>query len=121
MAAVLKQVGTAHDDLARGAAQATSIAQVQAVLRRYARTEQRIGDDVSKLKAPANAETANAQLARGQHDEAAQIQVLVPVLVKYKTVRDAFAYLQTVGHTKGGREQVAAFAKLKKLGYATSS
>lgn len=121
LTAILKQVGTAHDDLARGAGQSTQVSQVQAVLRRYATTEERIANEVSKLKPPANAETANAQLARGQHDEAAQIRVLVPVLVKYKTVREAFGYLQTVGHTKGGKEQVAAFAKLKKLGYTSDS
>jgi hypothetical protein len=120
LAAILKQVGTAHDDLARGAGQSTSISQVQAVLRRYTRTEQRIGDEVSKLKPPANAEAANAQLGRGQRDEAAQIEALLPGLVKYKTVQEAFAYLQTVGHTKGGKEQVAAFAKLKKLGYTSN-
>ena len=117
LAAILNQVGTAHSGLARGASQSTKISQVQAVLLHYARTEEQIGNELSKLKPPANAEAANAQLAQGLHDESAQIRVLVPGLAKYKTVRDAFAYLQTVGHTKGGREQVAAFAKLKKLGY----
>jgi len=121
LTAILNQVDTAHGQLARGAAQATSIAQVQAVLRGYATREQRIGDELSKLNPPANAEAANAQLAHGERDEAAEIRALLPRLAKYKTVQDAFGYLQTIGHTNGGKEQVAAFAQLKKLGYTSGS
>jgi hypothetical protein len=120
LAEISKQVDAAHGGLSRGAHQATTIAEVQAVLRRYAAAEQRISDEVSKLKPPANAEAANAELARGERDDSAEIQALLPKLAKFKTVREAFAYLQTVSH-KGGLEQDAALKKLKKLGYTSGS
>jgi hypothetical protein len=94
---------------------------VQTLLRRYGAAEARIGDEVSKLKSPKNAEAANAELARGEHDDAAEIQALLPKLAKFKTVQQAFAYLQKLGHTRGGQEQDEAISKLKKMGYTKGS
>ena len=94
---------------------------MQAVLRRFAAAEDRLGDEVSKLKAPSDAEAANAELARGEHDDAAEIRALLPKLSRYKTVQQAFGFLQRLGHTKGGREEDAALAQLKKLGYTQGS
>lgn len=91
------------------------------MLRRYGAAEDRIGNEVSKLKAPKNADAANAELARGEHDDAAEIHALLPKLAMFKTVQQAFGYLQKIGHTKGGQEQDEAIAKLKKLGYTTGS
>jgi hypothetical protein len=59
------------------------------VLGRFATAEDRIGDDVSKLKVPADAKAANAELARGQHDDATEIRALLPKLAKYKSVQQA--------------------------------
>jgi hypothetical protein len=36
-------------------------------------------------------------------------------------VQQAFGFLQRLGHTKGGREEDAALAQLKKLGYTQGS
>jgi len=121
LAKISKQADAAHGAVDRGAPAAKTVAQVQALLRRYGNAEARIGDEVSKLKAPKNAEAANSELARGEHDDATEIQALLPRLAKFKTVQQAFAYLQKLGHTKGGQEQDEAISKLKNMGYTTGS
>jgi hypothetical protein len=121
LAKISKQADSAHGALDRGAPSAKTVAQVQTLLRHYGVAEDRIGAEVSKLKAPQNAAAANSELARGERDDAAAIRALLPKLAKFKTVQQAFAYLQKLGHTKGGQEQDAAISKLKKLGYTTGS
>jgi hypothetical protein len=121
LAAISKEVDTAHSDLSHGAKQAVTVSNVQAVLNRYAATEQRIGDEISNLNPPANATAANTQLAKGWHDDSAEIKALVPKLAKLKSAAEAFAYLQSLPHTKGGTEQDAAIQKLQKLGYTAGS
>jgi hypothetical protein len=121
LAKISKQADAAHGAVDTGAPKAKTVAQVQTLLSHYGAAEARIGDEVSKLKAPKNAETANAELARGERDDAAEIHGLLPKLAKFKTVQQAFAYLQKLGHTKGGREQDQAISKLKKMGYTTGS
>jgi hypothetical protein len=121
LAKISKQADAAHGAVDRGARSAKTVAQVEALLRRYGAAEARIGDEVSKLKAPKNAEAANTELARGEHDDAAEIHALLPKLAKFKTVQQAFGYLQKVGHTKGGQEQDEAISNLKKMGYTRGS
>ena len=121
LAKISKEAGTAHQRIEQGAPQAATVAQVQALLRRFAADEDRIGNEVSKLKPPKDAAAANAELARGQHDDANEIRAILPKLAKYKSVQQAFGFLQTVGNTKGGREGDEAVAKLKKLGYTSGS
>jgi hypothetical protein len=121
LARISKEAGTAHQRVEQGAPQATTIAQVQALLRRFASDEDKIGDDISKLNPPKNARDANAELARSQHDDADEVRAVIPKLAKYKSVQQAFAFLQTLGHTKGGREGDDALAKLKQLGYTNGS
>jgi hypothetical protein len=121
LAKISKEAGTAHAQLERDAPAATTVAQLQTALRRFATAEDRIGDDVSKLKVPADAKTANAELARGQHDDADEIRALLPKLAKYKSVQQAFTALQHLSGSKGGREGDEALAKLKQLGYTNGS
>jgi hypothetical protein len=121
LAAISKQVDTAHNDLSRGAKKAITVADVQAVLNRYAATEQRIGDEMEQLNPPANAAAANALFARGWHDDSAEIKALVPKLSKLHSATETFAYLQSLSHNKGGEEQDKALQKLRKLGYTKGS
>jgi len=121
LAKISRQADSAHGAVDRGAAKAKTVSDVQSVLRRFAAADDRLGDEVSKLKAPSDAEAANAELARGEHDDAAEIRALLPKLSRYKTVQQAFGFLQRLGHTKGGREEGAALAQLKKLGYTQGS
>jgi hypothetical protein len=121
LATISKQAGTAHAQLERDGPTATTVAQLQTALRRFAGAEDRIGDDISKLKVPNNARAANAELARGQHDDADEIRALLPKLSKYKSVQDAFTALQHLGSSKGGREGTDALTKLRQLGYTQGS
>ncbi|HKC78381.1 MAG TPA: hypothetical protein VKB70_08365 [Gaiellaceae bacterium] len=121
LARIAKQSGTAHQKLEKGAPAATSVAQVQTLLRDFAAAEDRIGTEVSKLEPPNDAKAANAELAKGQHDDAAEIRAIVPKLSKFKSVQQAFGYLQRLASSKGGREGDDALKKLKQLGYTTGS
>ena len=121
LAMISKQSDAAHGAVEQGAPNAKTVAQVQAVLRRFASAEDRIGDEVSKLKAPSDAEAANSELARGEHDDASEIRAVLPKLARFKTVQQAFGYLQQLGGTKGGQEQDHAIGQLKKLGYTGGS
>ena len=120
-AKISKQSDAAHAAVAQSAPKATTVAQVQAALRRFAGAEDKIGDEVAKLKAPKNADAANAELARGEHDDAAEIRAVLPKLARFKSVQQAFGYLQQLTSTKGGREEDQAIAQLKKLGYTSGS
>jgi hypothetical protein len=117
LAKISTQAGAAHQAVEQGAPQAATVAQLQTLLRQFASAEQRIGDEVANLKVPSDAKAANAELAKGQHDDAAEIRAVLPQLAKYKTVHQAFGLLERLGSTKGGREGAAALAELKQLGY----
>lgn len=121
LAKISKQSTAAHAAVERSASKATAVSQLQAALRRFADAEDRLGNEVFKLKPPTNAEAANAELARGEHDSAAEIRKLLPKLARLKSVQQAFAYLQQLGSTKGGHEEDRAIGELKKLGYTGGS
>jgi outer membrane murein-binding lipoprotein Lpp len=118
---ILKGQVLAHNALSLGAATAQTVPQLQTKLRRLASAEDRIGDDLSALKPPKDAVAANAELAKGEHYDAAELRRLIPKLSKFSSPRQALHFLNRVGHTKGGREQDEAIAKLKKLGYTTGT
>jgi hypothetical protein len=99
---------------------AKSIGEIQTRLRASATADDRLGDEVSSLKPPKDAETANAELARGEHDTAAAVRSVLPKLAKFTSAKAAIAYLNKVP-PKGGREIDQALAQLKKLGYTKGS
>jgi len=121
LAKVAREARAAQAAVGKAAAKAKTVGDVQTALRAFAAAYDRLGNQVASLKAPRDAEAANAELARGEHDDAAETRAIVPKLSKFKTVQQAFGYLQQVGHTKGGTEQDAALATLKRLGYTTGS
>jgi hypothetical protein len=121
LAKISRQANAAHAAVGQAATKAKNVAQVQTALRNFAAAEDRMGGEVSKLSAPRDAEAANAELARGEHDDAAEIRALLPKLAKYKSAQQAFGYLQRLGHTKGGQEEDEALSKLKSLGYTRGS
>jgi hypothetical protein len=120
LAKISKQAGAAHQAVELGAPQAATVAQVEALLRQFAAAEDRIGDEVSKLRVPQDARAANAELARAQHDDAAEIRAMLPKLARFKSVHQAFGFLQSLGHTKGGQEGADALRQLQQLGYTSS-
>jgi hypothetical protein len=99
---------------------AKSVADIQTRLKAFATADDRLGDEASSLKPPKDAETANAELVRGEHDTAAAVRSVIPKLAKFTSAKAAIAYLQGV-QPKGGREIDHALAQLKKLGYTTGS
>lgn len=118
---ISQEAGVDHQRVEAAAPRARTVAQVQAVLRHFAAAEDRLGDEITSLKVPADAQSANAELARAQHDDATAIRGILPKLARFTSAQQAFAYLQGVGNTKGGQEGDDALARLRKLGYTNGS
>jgi hypothetical protein len=116
---IAKESNTAQHAVEKGF-QATSVPKLVTVLTAFGADEKRIGDQVAALDPPTNAEAANTELAKGQHDTASEIQALLPKIEKMPSAKAAIAYLSKKSTTKGGREVDQALAKLKQLGYIKS-
>jgi hypothetical protein len=69
LAQVKQEAASAQASVARGL-QAKTLAELRGRLDAFAESTQRIGDEVAKLKPPANAEAANTELADGLHETA---------------------------------------------------
>ena len=111
-----KEADTAQRAVEKGF-RASSVPQLVAVLTAFAAAEKRMGDEVAALKPPKDAETANAELANGQHDTASEVQALLPKIKQMPSAKIAIAYLNKKPSPKGGREIDKGLAELKKLGY----
>ena len=117
---IAKESDTAQHAVEKGF-RASSVPQLVTVLTAFATAEKRIGDEVAALNPPTNAEAANAEAAKGQHDTATEIQALLPKIKKMPSAQAAIAYLSKKSTTtKGGHEIDQALAKLKQLGYIKS-
>jgi hypothetical protein len=106
------------------ALKAKSVAEIQRHLQRFGRAQDQLGDEVGALNPPANAEAANAELARGEHDTASEVRSVLPKLAKFSSTKAALAFLNKQlgsGSAKGGREVDQAIARLRKLGYTKGS
>ena len=114
---ILKSSTLAHSSLSLAGATAQTVPQLQTHLRRFASAQDRLGDEVSALKPPKDAEAANTELVQGAHHDAAEVRKLIPKLSKFSNVRQALHFLNGVGHTKGGQQLDKATSKLRKLGY----
>jgi hypothetical protein len=118
---IKQQSNQAQADVAKGLS-AKTIADLRSKLDAFASESQRISDEVASLDAPKNAEAANAELAKGEHDTATATQAASAAIAKLKTPHAALAYLQSqLGNAKGGHELDDAITKLKKLGYTSGS
>jgi hypothetical protein len=121
LAAISHEADRAQAGVEQGL-KATTVPALQARLVAFATASKRIGDEVGKLKAPKDAESANAELAQGEHDTAQATEAAAAGIAKLKTPKAAITYLQTqLGNAKGGRELDDALTKLKQLGYTTGS
>lgn len=118
--AQLKTIGKASDKAQHAVEKgfrATSVPQLVTVLTAFGAAERRIGDEVAAFKPPTNAEAANRELAKAEHDSASEVQALLPKIKKMPSAQAAVAYLSKKSTSKGGQEIDQALAKLKKLGY----
>ena len=121
LARIQRQTNVAQGEVAKGL-QAKTVAELRRRLDAFAAASRHIGDEVAKLKAPANAEAANAELAQGERDTATATTAASAKVAKLKTPKAALAYLQkSLGNAKGAHELDDAVAKLKKLGYTSGS
>ena len=122
LATLGKEANKAQGDVEK-ALHAKSMSEIEARLKAFATAEDRLGDEVSRLKPPKDAEAANAELARGEHDIAAAVRSALPKLAKFTSPQAAIGFLNTVpaASAKAGREVDHALAQLKKLGYAKGS
>ena len=117
LAKVGKATKTAERASQRDGRSAKTVPDFVAVMRRFADSESKLGDEVAGLKPPADAEAANNELAKGEHDEAMEIRALLPKIEKFTTIQQVLAYLNRFGQTQGIKEQDEALSKLQQLGY----
>jgi hypothetical protein len=102
--------------------QSKTVADLKAKVDAFATATQRISDEVAKLNPPANADTANSELAQGLHDISVATHAASAKIAKMKTVQEAITYLEHArGPVKGSHEVDHALKQLKKLGYTTGS
>jgi hypothetical protein len=121
LATISKQADQAQAAVEQGL-HAQTISALSARLGAFANASQTLGDEVQKLKPPKDAESANALLARGEHDTAAATRAALPKLARMKSVKAAIGYLSgSLGNQKGGHELDQALTELKKLGYTKGS
>jgi len=122
LATIAKEADKAQADVEKGLT-AKSLAELEARLKAFATAEDRLGDEVSRLKPPKDAEAANAELARGEHDTAAAaVRSALPKLATFTSPKAAVAFLSKgLAQPKGGHEVDHALAQLKKLGYTKGS
>jgi hypothetical protein len=121
LAQVKQEAAAAQASVARGL-QAKTLAELRGRLDAFAESTQRIGDEVAKLKPPANAEAANTELADGLHETARATREASKQITGLHTPREAISYLEHSPLNKKGARQVdEAVARLKQLGYTTGS
>ena len=116
LAKIGQEVNKAQADVEK-ALHAKSVGEIRTHLSSFADAEQRFGDEVAKLKPPTDAEAANAQLARGEHDLAGEVRSLAAQLAKVNSAKAALSILNKGPNPHGAREVDGALDKLKKLGY----
>ena len=121
LAKIGKQADKAQAQVEKGL-RAKSVAEIRARLSAFASAEDRLGDAVSRLKPPKNAQAANTELARGGHDTASATRSAAAKLAKMKNVKEALSFLNSsLGNAKGAHELDHALSELKKLGYTKGS
>jgi hypothetical protein len=111
-------------DTARGAiVPNSSVQQIRSALHAFAVVQQRTGDKVARLRPPKKAEPANALLARGLRDLAAEIRPVVQRLVSVQSTKQALGIVRGSAlqdpNTSGVKEISQAVTSLRKLGFPT--
>ena len=118
---IKQEAASAQASVARGL-QAKTLAELQGRLDAFAESTQRIGDEVAKLKPPANAEAANTELADGLHETARATRDASKQITGLHTPREAISYLEHSPLNEKGAHQVdEALTRLKQLGYTSGS
>lgn len=121
LAAVGKEADTTQAGIEK-ALKAKSVTELAAALNAFADAEDRLGDEVAKLKPPKDAQAANDELAKGEHDIARAVREVSRQVEKAPSVSAALKMVQTSEAAgAAGQEVDHALAVLKKLGYTKGS
>jgi len=101
---------------------AHTVAEVRATLTAFAADQREAAQRVAAITPPANASTANAQLAHAFSDNAVAIDALLTRLGAATTVKQALHAIQNDRQAQQvGHEIDSALSKLHKLGYTSGS
>src|SRR5215510_16072393 len=91
--AQLRNVGKEYEAAQLAALEGRTVPQFVTVVTAFVAANRRIGAEVAALNPPADAEAANAELAKGMQDEAAELEALLPKIKKMPTGQAVNAYL----------------------------
>lgn len=117
LATIAKQADHAQTE-AEQALRAKTVAQIHSRLNAFAASDNRLADEITALKPPADAEQANTALAKAEHDMAHTIRSLLPRLAQATSAKAAIGLIQNDRQaTQAGDELDTALSRLKKLGY----
>lgn len=106
----------------QGAFHAKTAAAVRQTLGAFADDQQRVSGELSALVPPADAQAANAALARAFADNAAATRAVVHRMAHAMTAKAALHIIQTATQAqKSGHEIDVALGRLRKLGYTAGS
>ena len=119
LAGVSKREDAAQIEVQKGLG-AQTVAGLRATLLKFADAQDAIGTAVADLKPPADADAANAELARGLRDTASELRVIVGRFSGAKTPKDAIAIVER-SKPRGGAEIDHALTQLRKKGYTKGS
>jgi hypothetical protein len=101
---------------------AKTAAAVRQTLGAFADDQQRVSGELTALVPPADAQAANAALARAFADNAAATRAVVHRMAHAMTVKAALHIIQTATQAqRSGHEIDAALGRLRKLGYTAGS
>jgi hypothetical protein len=118
---IFQETRTVQSEILHAAETAKHVADVEAAVRVYATSGDHFASELEALNPPADAVVANAELARGERDNARETRAVLAKLSTFKTAHQALAYLDTLGQGNGSKEIDAALKTLKELGYATGT
>jgi hypothetical protein len=113
---ISREAAAAQNDVGK-ALQAKTVAEIARRLRRFAKAERKLADEVAALKPPKEADAANAGLAEGLRDFGNEVDTVVPKLAKFSKPEDAITFLNRNPElAAGGREINKALSELSGLG-----
>jgi hypothetical protein len=101
---------------------ARTVSQVRTALATFSVDQRHAAQQIAAVSPPANAVTANAELARAFNDNAVAINAILKRIARAKNVKQALGIVQNDQQAQRvGHEIDTALNKLRKLGYTSGS
>ena len=118
---IVHEATVAQTAISSAAERSRSVADVEVAVRGYASAGDHFASELESLNPPADTAEANAELARGERDNANETRAVLKKLSTFKTAHQALVYLGSLAQSNGSKEINAALTTLKALGYATGT